>query len=130
MYCFFIHIQQKVCQIQLYVYDIYQALLNTQLEQGKQARLTRIGQIVNIKQLRLHGIKLITIQEPAPGVFCASLECLVMADSRLLAATPGFCSVLPEDGNFQIDLGLLVESNINNRLPTENDPKKTLPVTR
>jgi len=56
------------------VYDVYQALLNTQLEQGKQAHLTRTGQIVNIKQLSQHGMALIMIQEPAPAGYSVHPE--------------------------------------------------------
>ena len=47
-----------------------------------------------------------------------------MAGSRLLAAAPGFGSVLPVGGKFLVNLGLLVESNINNHLTTKNDPKE------
>ena len=51
-----------------------------------------------------------------------------MADSGrscLLAATPGFYPVFPVDGKFLVNLGLLVESNINNDLTTKNDPNAT-----
>ena len=51
-----------------------------------------------------------------------------MADSGrscLLAATPGFYPVFPVDGKFLVNLGLLVESNINNDLTTKNDPTRT-----
>jgi len=35
---------------------------NTELEQGKQARLIRTGQIVNIKQLSQHGMAIVTFR--------------------------------------------------------------------
>ena len=63
---YFIHIMYNVRRIQLYAYDVDQALLNTQLDQGKLARLARTGQIIIIKQLNQHGMALIRIQEPAP----------------------------------------------------------------